>query len=52
LREGHRLRAFKNKVLRKTFGPKGDQVTRDWRRLLKEGLHNLYSSPYIIWVIK
>jgi hypothetical protein len=52
LREGHRLRAFKSKVLRKTFEPTRDKVTRDWRKLLKEGLYDLYYSPNIVWVIK
>jgi hypothetical protein len=34
---------FENKVLRKIFGPKRDEVTGDWRKLHKEELHNLYS---------
>jgi hypothetical protein len=41
-----------NRVLRRTFGPKRDEVTRDWRKLHNEGLHNLYSSPNIIRMIK
>jgi hypothetical protein len=39
-------------VLRRTFGPKGDEVTGDWRKLFNEELHNLYSSPNIIRMIK
>jgi hypothetical protein len=51
-REEPRLRVFENRVLRKTFGPKRDEVTRDWRKLHNEELHNLYSSPSIIRMIK
>jgi hypothetical protein len=39
-------------VLRRIFGPKRDEVTREWRRLHNEGLHALYSSPNIVQVIK
>jgi hypothetical protein len=39
-------------VLRRIFGPKRDDVTEDWRKLHNEGLHNLYSSPNIIMLIK
>jgi hypothetical protein len=52
LREEHRLRVFENRVLRKIFGPKRDGVTGEWRRLHKEELNDLYSSPNIIRVIK
>jgi hypothetical protein len=52
LREEHRLRVFENRVLRRIFGPKRDEVTRDWRKLHNEELHNLYSSPNIIRNIK
>jgi hypothetical protein len=52
LREEHRLRVFENKVLRRIFGPKRDEVTGDWRKLHNEELHNLYSSPNIIRMIK
>jgi hypothetical protein len=45
LREEHRLRVFENRVLRRIFGPKRDEVTGDWRKLLNEELHNLYYSP-------
>jgi hypothetical protein len=52
LREEHRLRVFGNRVLRKIFGPKRDEVTGDWRKLHNEELHGLYSSPSIVRVIK
>jgi hypothetical protein len=52
LREEHRLRVFENRVLRGIFGPKGDEVTGDWRKLHNGELHNLYSSPDIIRQIK
>jgi hypothetical protein len=52
LREGHRLRVFENRVLRRIFGPKRDEVTGEWRRLHNEELNDLYSSPNIIRVIK
>jgi hypothetical protein len=49
LREEHRLRVFENKVLRRIFGPKRDEVTGGWRKLYNEGLHGLYSSPSIVY---
>jgi hypothetical protein len=52
LREEHRLRVFENRVLRRIFGSKRDEVTRGWRKLHNEELHGLYSSPRIIRVIK
>jgi hypothetical protein len=52
LREEHRLRVFENRVLRRIFGPKRDEVTEGWRKLHNEELHNLYSSPSIIRMIK
>jgi hypothetical protein len=45
LREDHRLRVFENRVLRRIFGPKRDEVTGGWRKLHNEELHGLYSSP-------
>jgi hypothetical protein len=52
VREEHKLRAFENRVLRRIFGPKRDRVTGGWRKLHNEELHNLYSSPSIIRIIK
>jgi hypothetical protein len=48
LREEHSLRMFENRVLRRIFGQKRDEVTGGWRKLHNEELHNLYSSPTII----
>jgi hypothetical protein len=45
LREERRLRVFENKVLRRLFGPRRDEVTGDWRRMHNEELNDLYSSP-------
>jgi hypothetical protein len=44
LREEHKLRVFENRVLRRIFGPKRDEVTGEWRKLHNEELHDLYSS--------
>ncbi|KAJ4443974.1 hypothetical protein ANN_05763 [Periplaneta americana] len=52
LREEHRLRVFENKVLRKIFGAKRNEVTGEWRKLHNAELHALYSSPDIIRNIK
>jgi hypothetical protein len=41
VREEHRLRVFENRVLRRIFGAERDKVTRDWRKLHNEELHNL-----------
>jgi hypothetical protein len=49
LRDEHRLRVFENRFLRRIFGPKGDEVTGEWRKLHNEELHNFYSSQNIIW---
>jgi hypothetical protein len=46
------LRVFENRVLRRIFGPKRDEVTEGWKKLHNEELHGLYSSPSIIMVIK
>jgi len=52
LREERRLRVFDNRVLRRIFGPKGDEVTREWRKLHSVEFNDLYSSQNIIRVIK
>jgi hypothetical protein len=52
LREEHRLRAFENRVLRRIFGPNKDEMIEGWRKMYKVELHNLYSSPSIIRIIK
>jgi hypothetical protein len=52
LREKRRLRVFNNRVLRRVFVPKRDEVTGDWRKLHNEELLDLYSSPSIVRVIK
>jgi hypothetical protein len=52
LREEGKLRVFENKVLRRIFGPKRDEVTRAWRKLHNEELNDLYFSPNIVRVIK
>jgi hypothetical protein len=49
LREEHSLRMFENRVLRRIFGPKRDEVTGEWRKLHNEELHILYSSPKYYW---
>jgi hypothetical protein len=52
LREEHRLKVFENKVLRRIFGPKRDEVTGGWRKLHNEEIRDLYSSPSIIRIMK
>jgi hypothetical protein len=51
LREEHRLRVLENRVLSR-FEPKRDEVMGEWRQLHNEELHDLYSSPSIIRIIK
>jgi hypothetical protein len=46
------VRVFENRVLRRIFGPKWDEVTGEWRKLHNKKLHDLYSSPSIIRIIK
>jgi hypothetical protein len=46
------MRVFENRVLRRIFGPKRDEVKGEWRQLHNEELRNLYSSPSIIRTIK
>jgi len=52
LREERKLRVFENRVLRRIFGPRRDEVTGEWKRLHNEELNDLYSSPNIVRVIK
>ena len=52
LREERRLRVFENRVLRRVFGPKRDEVTREWRKLHNEELSDLYSLPNFVRVVK
>jgi hypothetical protein len=52
LREEHRLRVFENRVLRRIFGPKRDEVMGEWRKLHNEELRDLYSSPSVIRIVK
>jgi hypothetical protein len=49
---GNRPRVFENRVLRRIFGPKKDEVMGGWRKLHNEDLHDLCSSPSIIRMIK
>ena len=52
MRDKHRLKVFYNRVLRRIFWPKRDEVTREWRKLHNEELNDLYSSPSIVRMIK
>jgi hypothetical protein len=50
--EEHRLGVFENRVLRRKFGPKRDEMTGKWRKLHKEHLRDLYCLPSIIRIMK
>jgi hypothetical protein len=52
LRKEHRVSLFENRMLRRIFGPKRDDVIGGWRKVHNEELHNLYSSPSVIRMIK
>ena len=52
LKEELRLRVFENRVLKRIFGPKRDEVTGEWRKLYTEELNDLYFSSSIMRVIK
>ena len=51
-KSNRRLRVFENRVLRRVFGPKRDEVAGEWRKLHNEELSDLYSLPNIVWVVK
>ena len=52
LRDERRLRVFENRVLRRTIGPKRDEVTGEWSKLHNEELNDLHCSLDIIWLMK
>jgi len=52
LRKEFRLRVFKNRVSRRIFGPKRDEVTGEWRKRYNEEFNDLYCSPNIVRVLK
>jgi len=52
LREERRVKVFENRVLRRIFGSKRDEITGKWRKLYNEELNDLYSLPNIVRVIK
>ena len=52
MREERKLRVFENRVLRRIFGPRRDEVTGEWRRLHNEELNDMCSSPNIVRMIK
>jgi hypothetical protein len=52
LGEERRLRVFENRAFRRIFGPQRNEITGEWRKLHNEELHDLYSSPTVLRVIK
>jgi hypothetical protein len=52
LREERRLKVFENRLLRRVFGRKRDEVTGEWRKLHNEELNDLYNLPNIVRVVK
>jgi hypothetical protein len=52
VREEHRLGVFENRLLRRIFGPKRDEVMGEWRKLHNKELHDLYFTPSITRIIK
>ena len=52
LRKERRLRVFENRVLKRIFGPKRDEITEEWRKLHNEDLNVLYFLPSVVRVIK
>jgi len=52
LKEERRLKVFENRVLERIFGPKWDEVEREWGKLYNEELNDLYSSPNVVLMRK
>jgi hypothetical protein len=52
LREEHKLRVFENRVLKRIFGPKKDEVMGGWKKLHNKDLHDFYSSARLTGIIK
>jgi hypothetical protein len=52
LREGHKLKVFENRLLRRIFEPKSFEVTGDWRKLHNKEFHDLYSLQSIVRIMK